>query len=647
MNVAELLEDLTQQGVQLRADNDQLRIHAPKGILTPAIRLKLAEQKAEILTFLQAKNGTVSDNYAPSNRDITLSAIGRLIGGVCGKFQSPIIDPPLMAKKLKVTFRPLPNGYKEETILNFREELERKLQSYGVQIEPWEAATKEYTYEINIPFTKWKKNLKTRVVKAEISALIDVERNPNLLGRVKIWIAEKLYQFYSRFIWKNQKLSVSKIAQFISWSEDNICPLEDPTNTQAIAITSLDEKLTNPHVPYQQKIPVGVNTLIRTFSEIVIGVSPTHLSILNMNLSDSMFSVEAIDEFVLNSLIPKIYVPILPLPMSRFEIGEYNPNLSEYAAKLVKLGQELAPTGLLPSGFKIQEVIKRKSHLDIVDWMVNGRTGVSYGFVAYAESPQYIGPPEISETEWENLSPVEGFNHDELRQNQIARRYLKTNIGNKLAFKQLPDIWLLSSRSGSDKTNLNLATDILRVGLKDNKLLLQLPPQVNATVGDIKPSYDIYVMLAIALATALYAPDLIKNGAPIVHFHGYPSIQWFSDNNELCTGVHNPSVPCGTYESGVFNFLGIHDLVNQYGSNISLATLIEPDHGTNIIAYDLDYLVARLKTGINQGQIELGGKHFPLLKQSLVTQKVGFSALESKKTSISHQINPVSSSLNN
>jgi TubC N-terminal docking domain len=620
MNVAELLDNLTQQGVQLRADNDRLRIHAPKGILTPAIRLKLAERKAEILTFLQASNGTASDNDAPIDRDISLSAIGRLIGGICDKSQSPIIDPTLMAKKLKVTFRPLPNGYQEETILKFRQELERQFQNYGVQIEPWEAATKEFTYEINIPFTNWHKILKTRVVKAGISALIDVERNPTLLGKVKIWIAEKLYQFYSRFIWKNQKLSVSKIAQFISWSEDNIFPLEDPTNTQAIAITNLDKKLTNPHVPYQQKIPVGINTLIRTFSEIVIGVSPTHLSILNMNLSDSMFSVEAIDEFVLNSLIPKIYVPILPLPMSRFEIGEYNQNQSEYAVQLVKLGQELAPTGLLPSGFKINDVIKRKSHRDIVDWMANGRTGVSYGFVAYAESPQYIGDPEISETEWENLSAVAGFNRDELRQNQIGRRYLKTKIGNEFAFKQLPDIWLLSSRSGSNKTNLNLATDILRIGLQD-KLLLQLPQGIDATVGDIKPSYDIYVMVAIALATALYAPDLIKNGAPIVHFHGYPSINWFSDNNEYCTGVHNPSVPCGTYESGVFNFLGIHNLVNQYGSNITLASLIEPDHGTNIIASDLDYLVARLKTGIDRGQVELGGKNFPSLKQNIAISK--------------------------
>ena len=78
--------------------------------------------------------------------------------------------------------------------------------------------------------------------------------------------------------------------------------------------------------------------------------------------------------------------------------------------------------------------------------------------------------------------------------------------------------------------------------------------------------------------------------------------------------VDNPSVPCGTYESGIFNFLGISSLANQGKTNMSLVSLVEPDHGTNFIADDLEYLVERLKTGCAEGQIELGGKHFASLK---------------------------------
>jgi len=123
------------------------------------------------------------------------------------------------------------------------------------------------------------------------------------------------------------------------------------------------------------------------------------------------------------------------------------------------------------------------------------------------------------------------------------------------------------------------------------KLVLQLPQGVDHELMDIKPSYDIYVMLAITLSAALYTPQLIRNGAPIVHFHGYPAFEWLRPN-EYCVGVHNPSVPCGTYESGVLNFLGISSLAKQQVGDIVLASLIEPDHGTNVIAHDLEYLAA-------------------------------------------------------
>lgn len=616
MNVSELLTNLTEQGVHLWADNNKIKINSPKGILTPQLQADIAARKTEILTFLREND----DSGGNTSTGLRLQTIGRLIGGYCEKipmsFKTPIIDPQVMAQQLKVTFRPLPKEFKNEAILQFRAELEQKLQGYGVQIVSWEQATREFCYEIQIPLIKWNKKMTMRVVKSDINSVIDVERPINFIGKIKSWLSEKYYQIYSRFIWKNQKISVARIAQLIGWAEDHaIQRLEDPTSTQVILITKLDSNFVDSELSYQQKIAIGVNTLVKTFSEIVIGVSNTNLSILNMNLSDSLFPREKIDNFVFKSLIPKIYVPIAPLPMSQFEVGKYEPQKSKYATKLLELSKELATTGLYPSGFKISEIITRKSHRDIVDSIVNGRTGVSYGFVAYAEPPQYIGAVEISEGEWENLLSVEGYTRNEVRQNNIGRRYVKTKIKNKYAYKQIPDIWLVCSRSGSNKTDLNLEHDILRMGLK-NQLCLQLPTGKYLTKVDIKPSYDTYVMVAIALAAALYTPDIIKDGAPIIHFHGYPSREWF-EVNEYYAGVDNPSVPCGTYESGVFNFLSIHSLANKIDNQIILASLIEPDHGTNIITSNLEYLLTRLQAGIKQEQIELGGKHFASLNENL------------------------------
>lgn len=618
MNVSEFLTNLTDQGIQLWAEQDKLRINAPKGAVNSQLQADIKAYKTEILAFLRKNN----DSSCQTDSGLSLQTIGRLIGGFCEssplQFKSPVIDPKLMAKKVKVTFRPLPKGFKNKTVVEFRKQLEAKLHDLGVQIIPWEEATREISYTIKLPLFNQKKNLKMKVVKTDVNAVIDVERSASgLVDKLKSLVAENIYQLYSRFISKEENLSVAKIAQLISWAEDHaIQRLEDPTSTQVILLKELDENWKTSEIPYQSKIAIGVNTLVKTFSEIVISVSEQEISILNMNLCDSIFPRENFENFVFKSLIPKIYVPIAPLSMSRFKVGKYNSKESVYAAKLVELSSKLSTTELFPSGFKLSEIIKRQSHRDIVDSIIKGRSGVSYGFVAYAEPPQYVGDREIDATQWENLSSVEGFSSEEVRQNEIGRRYIKTKINEIYFYKQIPDIWLVSSRSGANKTDLNIEYDILRMGLKNN-LCLEIPEGIDPSKVDIKPSFDTYVMMAMALAAALYVPELISEGAPMIHFHGYPSRDWF-EADEYYTGVENASVPCGTYESGVFNFLGIYNIARQMHPQVSLIGLVEPDHGTNIMTNDLDYLLARLKTGIELGKIELGGKYFASLSEKML-----------------------------
>ncbi|MEM9905989.1 MAG: hypothetical protein AAF921_13295 [Cyanobacteria bacterium P01_D01_bin.44] len=600
MQVADLVTNLTQQGVQLWVDQDKLKINAPKGVMTSQLRADLAARKTEVLSFLRQPRG------CKTAAGLSLETLGRLLGGG-GKpgthpsaFRPPVIESGLMAQQLKVTLRPLPEPFADQTILAFREELEQQLLSYGVQMVPWSAATRDFQAKGPLGKTP------LRVVKSDINAVIDVERP---VSRFKSCLAEHVYQLYARFL--ADRPSVAQISQLTGWAEDHAMHrLEDPTATQVILITPLDETFVDAEVPYAKKIAMGVNTLVSGFSEIVIGVSRERLSILNMNLSDSLFDRSQLGQFVSKSLIPKIYVPISPLPLSQFEVSEYAPTQSDYAHQLVKLSQALAKTDLFPSGFKLGEVIRRQSHRDIVDAIVNGRTGVSYGFVAYAEPPQYVGAQEISAAKWDQLLPVERFSAEDLRQTVSGRWYVKTPVQGQVFYRQIPDIWMVCSRSGADKTNLNLTQDILRLGLTGH-LQLQLPMGSDAG-ADIKPSYDTYVMVAIALSAALYTPELIQDGAPIIHFHGYPARDWFSEH-EAYAGVENPSVPCGTYESGVFNFLSIHQLAERGEGPLKLAGLVEPDHGINLIAPDLDYLLTRLTEGLQHQQIELGGNQFASL----------------------------------
>jgi hypothetical protein len=53
MNTSELVTELTHQGIQLWSDGDQLRVRAPKGIITPTIKEQLKSNKPQILDVLR------------------------------------------------------------------------------------------------------------------------------------------------------------------------------------------------------------------------------------------------------------------------------------------------------------------------------------------------------------------------------------------------------------------------------------------------------------------------------------------------------------------------------------------------------------------------------------------------------------------
>jgi hypothetical protein len=57
MTTTSLLSDLQRLGVDVTAKGDKLVINAPKGVLTPEIRARIAEQKVALLALLSAQQG--------------------------------------------------------------------------------------------------------------------------------------------------------------------------------------------------------------------------------------------------------------------------------------------------------------------------------------------------------------------------------------------------------------------------------------------------------------------------------------------------------------------------------------------------------------------------------------------------------------
>ena len=67
------LSYLNERGVNLHAEGDQLRCHAPKGALTAELRTELAERKIEILQFLQTKTTSNKIQLIARNEELPLS----------------------------------------------------------------------------------------------------------------------------------------------------------------------------------------------------------------------------------------------------------------------------------------------------------------------------------------------------------------------------------------------------------------------------------------------------------------------------------------------------------------------------------------------------------------------------------------------
>ena len=520
-------------------------------------------------------------------------------------------NPAEMSQRVTVTFKPLPKNYRETEISAYRERLRNSLLQNGVSVISWEDATTE-----DSSYGMFSKLMGLRSVKRKVNAVIDVKKKLSPIRWFLSKIAENLYRLA-----RKDSLSVSSILKMSGWADDfTVGYLQDPYNTQVITIMSLDPAFENEDTTYDEKISIGLKNLIANMSEIVIGVSHSKFGITNMNLSDSIYTHDQLDDFVLYSLIPKIYAPIKPPVLTRFAVSEYDPQEFEYAKKLSALGADLKSTDLFPAGSKFVDAIKRLSHRDVANKILDGRTGVSYGFIALAEPPGYVGDKYIDENMWNSLQEIPNYNADEVRAASDDRWYVKSILGDGTVYQQVPDIWIVTSRSGCDKTNLNPDSDIVRIGLVKGKLHLEIPRGVDLGRKDIRPSFDTYVILAQALSSALYAPSLIEKEMSILHFHGYPDPCWFGVS-EHHAGARNPSLPCGTVEAALLNYSAVYETAAKNGSDIKLLCLVESDHGVNVLGPDREYLVQRLLAGSSEGHILLGGKYLPMLKrQSAASQ---------------------------
>ncbi len=386
--------------------------------------------------------------------------------------------------------------------------------------------------------------------------------------------------------------------------------LENPHDTQVITLTAATPPLQEAGADHTPKLAEGLRLLAENLSEIVVALDDDDFTIVNMNLCETRFTSDEVPRFVSRSLVPKLHAPIRPMLMGDFNVSEYTAE-GPYLDALIDLSFSAAPLGLLPPARRFTDIVKRRSHRDMLSALLDGRSGVSYGFLAYAEPPRYDGPITVTEEAFASMR-ADTCGDDALRFDPRGRGYVRILRRGEVVCHQVPDIWILSSRSGANKTQLDPSVDVLRAGVVGCALQLQFPR--GADRAGLKPSFDTLAQVALTMGAALYCPELVAEGAPIVHFHGYPSPSWFAEG-EAFAGAANPSLPCGVLHSALLNYASMAQIADTTPS-VELAVAVEPDHGVNAIGRSVSGLVDRLRAGVDSGQVRLGGEHLRALQDT-------------------------------
>ncbi len=353
----------------------------------------------------------------------------------------------------------------------------------------------------------------------------------------------------------------------------------------------------NPNL--QETLDSIVGVLAWNLTHVPIFVEPDRWTICTMNGSViKCDSWQDPKEEILNSLIPKLAAQVIPpkrdeITYRENELESVSEQYGHHVKDFMNAAKIWRDNGLMLAHTSVDDLkYRNRFHRRLVKQYLDNRTGMSYGFMVKQLPVQ--AKPAIPFEE----SPAE------IRNNDWERRPLATNGESNYAFLrhnnrewiiEIPDVWLLSTRSGCNKTDLNPEKDLLRLGLHKGQITIDTPP--GSSAKECRPSYDTYAILAHALGNVITASLLLHNtqeaqfakvlgekGFSISHWHGYPD-RTYPLPGYIIHGQENPPVSCSTPQSAAYAFIGkLKSLKLFNGEDRSYRgdIHIEPHHGTNI-----------------------------------------------------------------
>jgi hypothetical protein len=371
----------------------------------------------------------------------------------------------------------------------------------------------------------------------------------------------------------------------------------------------------------QEKLNSIVKRLAWNIEQMTIYVDETTWTVVTMNGAVIRCSLQTLFEDTGNVLIPKLAAPVVPPHASDFDVRDGGLNLQDpryatYVKDFQESGKLWHDSGLMLFHTSLADLeFRNKYYRRLAGAYLDNRSGMSYGFLAR----QIATPPAPT---MNTNEAIQKFGVEHLKKNpEVFSTQTGTSvavhIAENLLFVQVPDVWVLMTRSGCDKSNIDPLRDLVLLGLAKGKIVFCTPRGMTPGT-DCKPSYDTLTILAHAAGNALVAAiqhrlqpgapfesTLAQSGLALAHWHGYLHHATLPAGY-VVYGESNPPVSCSTMQAAI---LALHGKVDAFaGTAVAEQQFagdvhVEPHHGVNLTGSTL----------VQLGQWAM--EHLPLLTE--------------------------------
>ncbi len=357
----------------------------------------------------------------------------------------------------------------------------------------------------------------------------------------------------------------------------------------------------------QEKLNSIVKMLAWNIVQVVIYVDDTAWTVCTMNGAIIRCSMRTLREEAFSVLVPKLAAPVVPPHANDFDVREGGLDLHDlryrpYVQDFQESGKLWSDTGLMLFHTSLESLAFRNRYYKrLAAAYLDHRSGMSYGFLARqlaVDPPAALTAQEAREGHHADIRSGPGVFHID------GALHVTVNMPQGPMLLRVPDIWVLTTRSGCDKSNIDPQRDLVMLGLSQGRIIFSTPRGVGRST-DYKPSYDTLTILSHAMANALVAgllnrihPDawftstLRTSGMALAHWHGYLQSAALPEGY-LVHGNDNPPVSCSTFQAAIYALRG---KIEAYSRSLSVHKSftgdahVEPHHGINLTGPTLLWL---------------------------------------------------------